>query len=69
MSFCYRDQTLWLVYIIIGNLDTKTWHSQTQLGILFLRSISITDKWLEDKNNKDKDLKAKIYHLALKTIL
>ena len=34
-----------------------------------LGSISIIHERLEDANNKDKDLKAKIYHMALKTML
>ena len=32
-------------------------------------SILIVYGWLEDANNKNKDLKAKIYHMALKTML
>ena len=37
--------------------------------MLFLGSIPFVHKRLEDANNKDKDLKAKIYHMALKTML
>ncbi len=69
ISLCYGDQTLWLLYITIGNLDVKTRHSQIRPGTLLLISILVVYEWLEDGNNKDKDLKAKIYHLALKTML
>ena len=34
-----------------------------------LGSIFIVYEWSKDGDNKDKDLKAKIYHPALKTIL
>ena len=37
--------------------------------MLFLGFIFIIYKQLKDKNNKDKDLKAKIYYMALKIIL
>lgn len=37
--------------------------------MLLLSSISIIYKQLEDANNKKKDLKAKIYYIALKTML
>ena len=69
MNFGYKDQTLWLVYIIIGNLDAKTRQSQKRPGILFLGSISIIHEWSEDANNKIKNLKAKIYHMTLKIML
>ncbi len=69
MSFSHWDKTLWLVYIIIGNLDAKTQQSQKRPGTLFLGSIPIVHEQLEDANNQDKDLKAKIYHMALKTML
>lgn len=61
MSFSHGDQTLWLVYIIINNLDSKTQYSQTRLGTLFVSSISILYKRSKDGDNKDKNLKAKIY--------
>ncbi len=69
MSLNHGDQMLWPVYITIGNLDVKTRHSQTRPGTLLLNSIPIIHERSEDGNNKDKDLKAKIYHLALKTLL
>ena len=37
--------------------------------MLLLSSIPIVHKGLEDANNKDKNLKAKIHHIALKTRL
>ena len=69
MSLSHEDQTLWPVYITIRNLDAKTRQSQKRPGTLFLGSTSIVYKWLEDANNNDKDLKAKIYHMTLKTKL
>lgn len=69
MSFSYEDQILWPVYISIGNLDSKTRRYQTRPSTLLLGSILIVHKWSKDGDNKDKDLKAKIYYLALKTML
>ena len=69
MSFSHKDQTRWPVYITIKNLDANTRQSHKRLGILLLGSIPIVHKRSEDTNNKDKDLKAKIYHMALKTML
>ncbi len=69
ISPSHGDQTLWPVYITIGNLDTKTRRSQTRPGTLLLGSIPVVYERLEDGDNKNKDLKAKIYHLALKTML
>ena len=60
---------LWSIYITIKNLDAKTWRNQTQPGTLFLGSIFVVHERLKNGNNKDKDLKAKIYYLVLKTIL
>lgn len=58
MSLSYKDEILWLVYIIIYNLDSKIWWSQIHLVTLLLGSISIIYKCLEDKNYKDQYLKA-----------
>lgn len=69
MNLSYGDQTLWLVYMIIENLDAKIRQSQKCPKILFLVSIPIIYKWSKDINNKSKDLKAKIYHMTFKTIL
>ena len=69
MSLSHGDQTLWPVYITIGNLDSKTRRSQTRPSTLLLGFIPIVHERLEDGNNKDQDLKAKIYHLALTTML
>ena len=69
MNLCYRDQTSWPVYIIIENLDAKTWQSQNRLETLLLDSISIIHDWSENANNKKKDLKTKFYNIVLKIIL
>ena len=69
MSFNYGDQTLWPVYITIGNLNAKIQPFQKWPGILFLGFILIIHKRLKDINNENKDLKAMIYHIALKTML
>ena len=69
MSLSHGDQTLWPVYITIGNLDSKIWRSQIRPGTLLLGSIPIVHERSEDGNNKDQDLKAKIYHLTLTTML
>ncbi len=68
MSLSHRDQTMWLVYITIGNLNAKNWQSQKRPGTLLLNSILIIHKRSEDINNKDEDLKAKTYPMALKTM-
>ncbi len=69
MNLSHEDQTLWPVYITIGNLDAKTRQFQKWPGTLLLGTIPIIHKWSKDANNKDKDLKAKIYHIILKTTL
>ena len=68
MSLSYRDQILWPVYVTIVNLDVKTRWSQNRPGTLLLGFIPIVHERSEDSNNKDRDLKATIYHLALKTM-
>lgn len=69
MSLSYKDQVLWTVYVIIGNLDAKTCQSQNRPGTLLLGSILIVYERAENLNNKNRDLKAKTYHLASKTML
>ena len=69
MSLSHRDQVFWPIYVIIGNLDAKICQSRNRLEILFLDSIPIVYKRAEDSNIKNKDLKAKTYYLALKTML
>ena len=69
MSLSHGDQTLWPVYITISNLDSKIRRSQTRPSTLLLGSIPIVHEHSEDGNNKNQDLKAKIYHLALTTML
>ena len=68
MSLSYGDQIFWSVYVTIDNLDAKIWRSQNRPGTLFLGFIPLVHERL-DLNNKNKDLKAKIYHLILKTML
>ena len=69
ISLSHGDQILWAVFITIENLDAKTWHTQKWPGTLLLGFIPIIHERLENANNKDKDLKAKIYYMALKTML
>ena len=69
MSLSHGNQTLWLVYIIIGNLVAKTWQSQKRPGTLLLDFILIIHERSKAANNKDKNLKTTINHIALKTIL
>ena len=69
MSFSNKNQILWPIYIIIENLNVKTWQSQKRPSILLLSYIPIIHEWSEDTNNKNIDLKAKIYHMTLKTML
>ena len=68
MSLSYGDQILWPLHVTIGNLDVKMYQSQNRPGIVLLSFIPIVHKRSKDTNNKDRDLKAKIYYLALKTI-
>lgn len=69
MRFSYKNQTLWSIYITIENLDVKTWQCQKWLKSLLFGSIFIFYKQWKNENNKNKDLKTKIYYIALKTIL
>ena len=69
MNLNHGDQRLWPVYITMENQDTKTRQFQKQPKTLLLGSISIVHEQSEDANKKDKDRKAKIYYMALKTIL
>ncbi len=69
MSLSNGDQILWLVYITIRNLDKIIWQFPKRPGTLLLGSIFIIHEQFKDTNSKDKDLKTKIYHMALKTIL
>ena len=60
---------MWLGYITIENLDAKIRQFQKRPETLLLGSIFIIHKWSKDTNINDKDLKAKIYPMALKPIL
>ena len=68
INLSYKDQLFWLIYVTIDYLDIKTYYSQNWLDILLLDLISIVYKQIKDLNNKNRDLKVKIYYLALKTI-
>ena len=69
ISLSQKELVFWPVYITIGNLNVKIHQNQNRLNILLLGSISIVHKQTEDSINKKSDLKAKIYHLALETML
>ncbi len=69
MGLSHGDQVFWSVYITIGNLDAKTNWSQNRPETLLLGLIPIVYKQAENSNNKDRDLKSKTYHLALRTML
>ena len=69
MSFSHGNQILWPVYITIRYLDAKTQSSLTKPDTLLLGFIFIVYGWLENRKNKDKNFKAKIYNLVLKIIL
>ena len=69
MSFSNRNQTLWPVYITIGNLDVKTRRSQKRPETLRLGFIPIFQERSQYTNNNNQDLKAKICHMTLKTML
>lgn len=69
ISFSCGDQTMWIVFIIIRNLDAKTQQFQKRPGTLLLDFILIIYELSKDTNNKNKNLNIKINYLALKTIL
>lgn len=69
LSLSHGDQKLWPVYITIGNSDAKIRLSQKRPETLLLRSIPIIYKQSKDAKNKNQDLKANIYHIALTTML
>lgn len=56
------------IYIIIDNLDAKMCWSKYCLDTLPLDSILISHKRAKDLNNKDKNLKTRIYYFVLKPI-
>ncbi len=69
MSLNCGDQVLWPVYITTGNLEAKTCWSQNRPETLLLGLIPIVYERVEDSNNKNRYLKSKTYHLALKIML
>lgn len=69
LSLSHEDQVFWPVYVIIDNLDIKIYPSQNWPRILLLGSILIVHEWAKNLNNKNRNLKIKIYHIAIKTML
>ena len=69
MSLSHGDQVFWLVFITIDNLNIKMRSTQNWPNTSLLDFILIVHGQVEDPNNKDRDLKAQIYHLALETML
>lgn len=69
ISLSYENLTLWPIYITIGNLDVNIWQSQKLSRTLLLGFIFIIYEQSKDAKNKNQELKAKIYCIALKTIL
>lgn len=69
MRLSHKDQIFWPVYVTIDKLDAKMYWSQNWLDTLFLGSISIVYNRVEDSKNKKRDLRAKIYYMALKIML
>ena len=60
MSLSHWDQFFWPVFVTIGNLDAKMHQSQNWLKNLFLVSILIVYKQIEDLNNKTDYMALKI---------
>ena len=67
MNLSHIDQIFRPVHITIGNIDAKIHQSQNRLGTLLLTFKPIVHRQSEDSKNQSRDLKAKIYYLALKT--
>lgn len=65
-------KVVWVLNLILlknKKLKCKNSTILKKLGNLLLNTFSIFYKRLKDRNNKNKDLKAKIYYMAWKTIL
>ena len=60
----HGDQSAWPVYLTIGNLDRKTRRQPNRPGIVLLGFIPI----VKEKEKGD-ELKAQVYHLAMKMML
>lgn len=61
MSISYKDQIFCPLYVIIDKLDIKMCQSQNWLDTLLSDSKPIVYKQKKNSNNKNKDLRAKIY--------
>jgi hypothetical protein len=62
LSLHHGDQSVWPIYITIGNLDRKTRRNQTVPGSILLGFLPITSKTADES-------KAHVYHAAMELIL
>ena len=62
LSLHHGDQSVWPIYITIGNLDRKTRRKQTVPGSVLLRFLPITSETADES-------KARVYHAAMELIL
>jgi hypothetical protein len=62
LSLHHGDQSVWPIYITIGNLDRKTRRNQTVPGSILLGFLPITSETADES-------KAHIYHVAMELIL
>src|SRR4051812_13111365 len=65
MTQHHGDTEAWPIYISIGNLSSRTRHSQTRPGMLLLGLLPLLPG---ASTKKDKYLKSSIYHEALSMI-
>ena len=69
MCLSHGDEILLPINITIRHLDLKAYQSPKRLKMLSLDSISIFHERSENVNSNNKNLKANIYHMTLKTML
>ena len=62
LSLHHGDQSVWPIYITIGNLDRKTRRNQTVPGSILLRFLPIISETADES-------KAHVYHAAIELIL
>ena len=62
LSLHHGDQSVWPIYITIGNLDRKTRRKQTVPGSILLGFLPITSETVDES-------KALVYHAAMELIL
>jgi hypothetical protein len=62
LSLHHGDQSVWPIYITIGNLDRKTRRNQTVPGSILLGFLPITSETADES-------KAHVYHAAMELIL